>query len=57
MTIIGITTIALSLIVTGLGLTSRVRKNKKGKAWKGFLFSIFLFLQYLIHFGLFTELS
>lgn len=39
-----IMTIALSLVVTGLGLTSQVRKNAKRKSMEGLSFFYFLVL-------------
>ncbi len=44
MNIIGIITITLSLIVTGLGLTSQVRKNKKRQSMEGLSFFYFFIL-------------
>jgi uncharacterized protein with PQ loop repeat len=44
MNIIGIITITLSLIVTGLGLTSQVRKNKKRRSMEGLSFFYFFIL-------------
>ena len=44
MNIIGIITVALSLIVTGLGLTAQVRKNKKRKSMEGLSFFYFFVL-------------
>jgi uncharacterized protein with PQ loop repeat len=42
MNIIGIFTILLSLVVTGIGLTSQVRKNKSRKSTDGL--SLFYFI-------------
>jgi uncharacterized protein with PQ loop repeat len=44
MNIIGIITVTLSLIVTGLGLTSQVRKNKKRASMEGLSFFYFFIL-------------
>lgn len=44
MNIIGIITVSLSLIVTGLGLTSQVRKNIKRESMEGLSFFYFLIL-------------
>jgi uncharacterized protein with PQ loop repeat len=44
MNIIGIITVFLSLIVTGLGLTSQVRKNKKRRSMEGLSFFYFFIL-------------
>lgn len=44
MTIVGIITIVLSLVVTGLGLSSQVKKNAKGKSTAGLSFFYFFIL-------------
>ncbi|MEK7185043.1 MAG: SemiSWEET family transporter [Patescibacteria group bacterium] len=44
MTTIGIITVILSLTVTGLGLTSQVRKNRKRKSMEGLSFFYFSIL-------------
>lgn len=44
MSTIGIITIILSLIVTGLGLTSQVRKNHNRKSMEGLSFFYFFVL-------------
>lgn len=44
MNIIGIITVALSLVVTGLGLSSQVRKNSKRKEMEGLSFFYFFVL-------------
>lgn len=44
MEFIGIVTVALSLIVTGLGLTSQVRKNNRRKSMEGLSFFYFAIL-------------
>ena len=41
---IGIVTVILSLIVTGLGLTSQVKKNRKRKSMEGLSFFYFFIL-------------
>ncbi len=43
MEIISVVTVALSLIVTGLGLTAQVRKNKERKSMEG-LSSFYFFV-------------
>lgn len=44
MTIIGLITVVLSLVVTGLGLSSQVKKNAKGRSTAGLSFFYFLIL-------------
>ena len=44
MSSIGIITIILSLIVTGIGLTSQVRKNRSRKSMEGLSFFYFFIL-------------
>jgi len=44
MNIIGMITVALSLVVTGLGLSSQVRKNAKRKSMEGLSFFYFFIL-------------
>jgi len=44
MTVLGITTTTLSLVVTGLGLTSQVRKNNQRKSVEGLSFFYFFIL-------------
>ncbi len=44
MNIIGIITVSLSLVVTGIGLTAQVRKNSKRKSMEGLSFFYFLIL-------------
>lgn len=44
MNIVGIITVTLSLIVTGLGLTSQVRKNYSRKSMEGLSFFYFFVL-------------
>ncbi|MFO0719065.1 MAG: SemiSWEET family transporter [Candidatus Paceibacterota bacterium] len=44
MNIIGIITVVLSLIVTGLGLSSQVRKNRNRKSMEGLSFFYFFVL-------------
>lgn len=44
MTTIGVVTVLLSLVVTGLGLTSQARKNIKRKSTEGLSFFYFLVL-------------
>lgn len=44
MTIVGIITIVLSLVVTGLGLSSQVKKNAKRKSTTGLSFFYFFIL-------------
>ena len=44
MNAIGIITVALSLVVTGLGLSSQVQKNRKRKSMEGLSFFYFFIL-------------
>lgn len=44
MEIIGVITVILSLVVTGLGLTAQVRKNKERKSMEGLSFFYFFVL-------------
>ena len=57
MTTIGIITVVLSLVVTGLGLTMQVRKNSKRKSMEGLSFFYFFILAISYSFWVFYGVS